>query len=46
MRRFTFTPEVLATIRHERYHHPHRFYRNWDFIPVKLRVSRACVYVS
>jgi transposase len=23
MRRFTFTPEVLAAIRHDRYHHPH-----------------------
>jgi transposase len=23
MRRFTFTPEVLDAIRHERYHHPH-----------------------
>ena len=23
MRSFTFTPEVLATLRHERYHHPH-----------------------
>ncbi len=23
MRRFTFTPEDLDTIRHERYHHPH-----------------------
>jgi len=23
MRRFTFTAEVLASIRHERYHHPH-----------------------
>src|SRR5262245_6235066 len=23
MRCFTFTPEALATIRHERYHHPH-----------------------
>jgi transposase len=23
MRRFTFTPEDLAAIRHERYHHPH-----------------------
>ena len=23
MRRFTFTPEDLAALRHERYHHPH-----------------------
>jgi len=23
MRRFTFTPEDLASLRHERYHHPH-----------------------
>lgn len=23
MRQFTFTPEVLAAIRHDRYHHPH-----------------------
>jgi transposase len=23
MRHFTFTPEVLAAIRHDRYHHPH-----------------------
>src|SRR5262249_7798070 len=23
MRRFTFTPEVLDSLRHERYHHPH-----------------------
>ena len=23
MRRFTFTPEVLDALRHERYHHPH-----------------------
>src|SRR4051794_30208001 len=23
MRRFTFTPEDLASIRHQRYHHPH-----------------------
>ena len=23
MRRFTFTPDVLAAIRHDRYHHPH-----------------------
>src|SRR5204863_637636 len=23
LRRFTFTPEDLAAIRHERYHHPH-----------------------
>lgn len=23
MRRFTFTPEVLAALRHDRYHHPH-----------------------
>jgi hypothetical protein len=23
MRRFTFTPEVLAAIRHDCYHHPH-----------------------
>jgi len=23
MRRFTFTPEVLAALRYERYHHPH-----------------------
>jgi transposase len=23
MRRFTFTPEALAAIRHDRYHHPH-----------------------
>src|ERR1700761_5637654 len=23
MRRFTFTPEVLTAIRHDRYHHPH-----------------------
>jgi transposase len=23
MRRFTFTPEILDALRHERYHHPH-----------------------
>jgi hypothetical protein len=42
MRRFAFTPEVLAAIRHDRYHHPH------PRVPQKMEVvwlkSQGCTH--
>ena len=38
MRVFTFSPEVLAEIRHERYHHPHpRVQRKMEVLWLKSR---------
>ena len=38
MRTFTFSPEVLAQIRHERYHHPHpRVQRKMEVLWLKSR---------
>ena len=38
MRLFTFTPEVLAEIRHDRYHHPHpRVQRKMEVLWLKSR---------
>jgi transposase len=38
MREFTFSPEVLAEIRHDRYHHPHpRVQRKMEVLWLKSR---------
>ncbi len=38
MRAFTFSPEVLAEIRHDRYHHPHpRVQRKMEVLWLKSR---------
>src|SRR5690242_3707840 len=38
MRRFTFSPEVVAEIRHDRYHHPHpRVQRKMEVLWLKSR---------
>ena len=38
MRHFTFTPEVLAAIRHDRYHHPHpRVQRKMEALLLKAK---------
>src|SRR3954453_10452986 len=38
MRAFTFSPEVLAEIRHDRYHHPHpRVQRKLEVLWLKSR---------
>src|SRR5436309_15056771 len=38
MREFSFSPEVLAEIRHERYHHPHpRVQRKMEVLWLKSR---------
>ena len=38
MRRFTFSPQVIAEIRHDRYHHPHpRVQRKMEVLWLKSR---------
>jgi transposase len=45
MRAFTFSPEVVAEIRHDRYHHPHpRVQRKMEVLWLKsYRLSHAAI---
>ena len=44
MRSFTFTPAVLATLRHERYHHPHpRVQQKMEVLWLK---SQGCTHAE